>query len=214
MKQKLTPVSLRIMLFVGMFAIVGIFIAALMLGYKVISNFSNDAKQVSVQADASNSSFNNLVQTKKLLENNKDVVERASQIVSESKSYVYQDQIISDLNQYANSTGVVITNITFGDTQTTASAAPTAAPAAAAGAPTAGAAVTQPGAPTGVKSKTATVTIKNPVGYTNMLNFLHLIEQSLFKMKISQVSLSRPSGSDASGDTVNSDALTIEVYIR
>lgn len=217
MKQKITPITLRIILFVSMFAIVGVFIAALMLGYKVISNFSNETKQIAAQADASNMSFNQLVQTKKLLEQNKDVVERASQIVSESQSYVYQDQIISDLNQYAGSAGVVITNITFGTTETSSSAtvAPPTTGATATPAPSAvGGATATPGAPAGVKSTNATITIKNPVGYSNMLNFLHLVEQSLFKMKISQISLSRPTDTGSNGDQVNSDALTIEVYIR
>lgn len=210
MKNKLTPITLRIVLFVGMFLIVGLFIATLMIGYKILSDFSSQTKQVAAQAEASNSSLNNLVTTKKALEENKDVVERASQIVSESKSYVYQDQIIRDLNQYANAHNVTITNISFGDTQTSGTG--TSAPATAA--PANGAAPTQPAAPTGVKSTQATVTIKNPVGYLDLLNFLHDIEQSLFKMKISQVTLSKPTDSNSTADQVNTDVLTIEVYVR
>ena len=211
MKDKLTPVTLRAILFFSMFAIVAMFSAALILGYRAIADFSEEVSQVSAQAETSNSSLNNLVQTKNELEKNRDVVERASQIVSESKSYVYQDQIISDLNQYAQASGVVITNITFGDTQTTS---PSSSGSPAADPSTAGVAPLAPGAPAGVKSRSATITLDNPVRYESMLNFLHLIEQSLFRMKISQVSLSSSTDENSTGDLVNSNALTIEVYIR
>jgi hypothetical protein len=58
---------------------------------------------------------------------------------------------------------------------------------------------------------TATVSLKNPVNYDAMLNFIHLVEQSLFRMQISQISLSQSQG-DQGGLT--SDILTIEVYVR
>ena len=83
-----------------------------------------------------------------------------------------------------------------------------AAPTAGAGAG-AGVAAT----PAGVKSMTASVTIKNPTDYMSMLRFTHLIEQSLFRMQVSQVGISA-SADVAHPNQVNSDILTIEVYVR
>ena len=69
-------------------------------------------------------------------------------------------------------------------------------------------------APTGVKSMTATVTLDNPVDYNNMLTFMHLIEESLFKMQISQIGLSRSTDTSKGTNKISSDTLTIEVFVR
>jgi hypothetical protein len=157
---------------------------------------------------ASQSSLEHLVTTKKFLAENKSAVERANQLVSESKSYVYQDQIIADINKYASEAGLAVTNISFADTKTAkvGSSSSTSSSTTATTAKTSTAS-----APAGVKSMTATVSLKNPVNYDAMLNFIHLVEQSLFRMQISQISLSQSQG-DQGGLT--SDILTIEVYVR
>ena len=197
----LTPTRLRLILIsvlVLLFAAGGVIF---MYGYQNITAFSATAQVVAAQAQASNSSLQTLITTKRELEKDASAVSRASQLVSESKSYVYQDQIISDINKYANEAGVGITNITFTDTKTTAVTSPTTSANAAS-------------APTGIKSETASVTLANPVDYYKMLNFIHFIEQSLFKMQISQIGLSRSGSNDGGSNTITSDVLTIEVYIR
>jgi hypothetical protein len=191
-----------------MFALVVLAGVLFALGYQKIKEYSALTRTVSAQAQASNSSVQNLVNVKKQLESDADVIQRASLIVSESKSYLYQDQIIQDINRFAGNAGITITNITFSDAGTagaTASAAPSATQGAA----------TQPttSTPAGVKTTTATVTVKNPVDYNKMLVFIHSIEESLFKMRISQVTLSKPTDAKSPND-VTSDVFTIEVYLR
>lgn len=206
----MTPVRLRLILMASMVLMVALGVGVFMLGYKQIASYSASSRAVAAQAQASNSSLNELIAVKKELADDEDVVQRASLIVSESKSYLYQDQIIRDINRFANDSGIVVTNITFGSSgQATSSGTPaTASPS-----PTTSAAPASGAAPSGIKTTTASVTVKNPVDYTKMLTFIHSIENSLFKMRISQVSLSKSSEAKGSND-VTSDVLNIEVYIR
>ena len=212
--SRITPSKLRIILSICMLLLIGAGVGLFTVGYKVIADYSAAARTTAAQAQASNTTLQDLKKTEAQLEANAETVARASQIVAESKSYVYQDQIIRDINNFATNSGITVTNITFADavvtpTSVSAPAAGTTPPITT-GTPAAGAATT---APAGVKSMTATVTLKNPVSFTSMLKFIRSIEGGLFKMRISQVTLSRASDS-SNKDEVTSDALTIEVYVR
>lgn len=210
----LTPIRLRLILAVLLILLSAAAVGVFMVGYNQIKLHASTAQDVAAKAQASQSSLDNLRTTKKLLEENKSAVARADQLVSQSKSYVYQDQIISDINRYASEAGLSITNITFTDAKTTPVSAPTTT--ATSGATSAGGAspsLTTAASPAGVKSMTATVTLKNPVDYNNILTFIHLLEESLFKMQVSEIGLSRSSDQNKP-DGVSSDVLTIEVYVR
>jgi hypothetical protein len=199
----MTPVKLRLILGFSLIILSVLGVGVFAFGYGQIKDFVVTAQDVASKAQTSQSSIQDLATTKKFLETNADAVNRANQLVAESKSYVYQDQVISDINKYASEAGLVITNITF-------TAATTTATGGAASTPAAGSATA---APSGVKSITANVTVQNPTDYLAMLNFIHLIEQSLFRMQISQVGISA-SGDDKHPNQVSSDVLTIEVYVR
>lgn len=208
--SKLTPTNLRIILSIVLILLAGLAVVVFLLGYEQIKTHAAAAQEVSTKAQASQSSLNNLINTEKFLDANKSSVQRAAELVSESKSYVYQDQIIADLNKFASEAGLSIVNITFTDTKTAKTGSTTST--ASSSTSTAAAAAKTP-TPPGVKIMTATVLIKNPTGYDNMLNFIHLIEQSLFKMQVSQISLSK-STDEKTKNQVSSDVLTVEVYVR
>ena len=201
--SSMTPVKLRLILGFSLVVLSILGVVVFTFGYGQLKDFVVTAQDVASKAQTSQSSVQELVTTKKFLETNADAVNRANQLVAESKSYVYQDQVISDINKYASEAGLVITNITFAAATTTATGGSTSTPAA--GSATA--------APSGVKSITANVTVQNPTDYLAMLNFIHLIEQSLFRMQISQVGISA-SSDDKNPNQVSSDVLTIEVYVR
>ena len=216
-KTQLTPTTLRLILIAAMAALAVLAVVVFMVGYGKIKEYAVSTQTVAAEAQASDSSLQNLITLKKELETETDAVQRASMIVSESKSYLYQDQIIQDINRFADNAGIVITNISFSDTGTASTTAPVAgtAPASGAAAPATGtaAATATGGAPSGIKTTTATVTVKNPVDYNKMLTFIHSIEGSLFKMRISQVGLSKSTDAKSPND-VTSDVFTIEVYLR
>lgn len=205
--NNMTPVKLRIILACSLVILSVLGVVVFAFGYGQLKQFAASAQDIATKSQASQSSVQDLIATKKFLEANTDAVNRANQLAAESKSYVYQDQVISDINKYASEAGLVITNIAF-TTPTTAAvggtSSGTSAPATGTTSPTA--------APAGVKSMTANVTIQNPTNYLAMLNFIHLIEQSLFRMQISQVGISAGDGDNQ--NQVSSDVLTIEVYVR
>ncbi len=209
-QQSLTPVKLRAILIVLLLLLAAAGVGVFTYGYSQLKAHATTAQETATKAEASRSSLQNLVTTKKFLTDNADVVNRANQLASESKSYVYQDQIISDINKYASEAGIQVVNITFDNPVNTNVSSATTPAATADG--TAAPATTA--APTNVKSTTASVTIKNPTNYSSMLTFIHLIEQSLFRMQISKVGMSQ-SGDQGSGNgSITSDTLTIEAYIR
>lgn len=195
--KSLRASSLRLILTLSLFVVT----ALTGLGFSFwVDVLKADAVETSKQQAAainSQSDVQTLQHIQSELEHNKAVVERASSIVAESQSYQYQDQIIKDITDYAGRSGIGITNIDFADTKVTAPSAAPQQPQS-----------TTP-APTGVKSTSVSITIKNPVDYNNLLRFIHSIEQNLTKMQISRIGLSK----ETTGN-ISSDALTIEVYVR
>ncbi len=209
MIKEITASKLRLILSVALLLLAMVGTGVFMFGFNQVSSFAKEAQDTATQASASNSSVQELATTKKTLEQSTDAIDRAAKLVAESKLYLYQDQIITDINQYAAEAGLAISGITFSNTTTAPTGgATTATPGTTA--PAAGGAT--PAAPGGIKSVTATVTLRNPTQYNKILTFLHLIEQSLFRMQVSQVSLSKSTQEGVSG--VTSDALTIEIYTR
>lgn len=200
--NNLTPVKLRLVLISALLLLIALGIAAFILGNRMLAGVAQSSQEAVAKAEASNSSLQNLIETERRLKELSSTVDRADKLVSESKRYLYQDQIIKDINAYANEAGLKITNITFTDAKTTAVSG-AAAPAVGGGG----------AAPGGVKSTTATVTLDTPIKYKSMLTFIHLIEQSLFRMQVSQIGISKGNESDGP-DSVVSDILTIEVYVR
>jgi hypothetical protein len=218
----MTAVKLRLILIAALGLVMIAGGALFSFGYSLLSDKAKETSEVATQASSSNTKIQQLNATKKLLDSNTKAVERASKIVANSESYVYQDQIIDDLNRIANKSGIQILDITFTDATVTGGAnSATAAPAAgassssAATTPTAGGAAGAPAALSpGVKAVSASVKISEKVQYDKMLDFLYAVEQNLTKMSISKVSLRKADGLVDGKPAVSTDQLTIEVYMR
>lgn len=202
-------VRLRVVLLVMMFLLIGLAIVLGFFGLKYLNAQALEVQQVVYEAANGDQKLQRIQELSATLDNNQDAVERAKQIVAESKSYQYQDVIIRDLQAMASQAGVNITNFDFGSAAagtggTTSTPAP-ASPAAPA----------TPGAPVaaGLRSTTVNITLENPVDYKKLLTFIHYIEQNLTKMQISKVGLASASSTE-SPDFISSETLSIEVYIR
>lgn len=175
---------------------IGIFI----FGQQQLSAVAEETRKSTTDAESSSNELQALTTLKnRLKEQNKDV-ERAAKIVSITKNYNYQDQVVQDFVNYANASGVVIKSIDFSannaSTSGTASSSTSAATAAK--------------APNGTKSISATITLNTPVAYDNLRDFIYRIEKNLFQMQISNLTLS--SNKDTGGVVV--DALTVTAYVR
>ena len=201
-KFTLTATNLRIILAVSLVVITAIGAGGFALAYNWLDGFAADASTVASHAAASESELQELSQTEKMLKTQHHAVERASKIAAESKSYQYQDQIINDLNDFARKAGITISDITFADDN------------AKGGSSSSNKTGTSLPAIAGLKATTASVTVKNPVEYRKLLTFMYLVEQSLTKMRIANVDLSRSTAQGQAPDSITSNTLTIEVYLR
>jgi TolA-binding protein len=189
----ITATRLRLILVTTLLAMATVAVVTIHFLHEGLDTFAIEVSHATADAKASEDNIQKLQKVQQELTTNKAIIERTNNIVADSKSYQYQNQIITDLNQYAAKAGIGITNIDF--TSTTPSLATPGAPSGP--------------IPTGVKSTSVSITIDNPVIYNNLLNFIHSIEQNLTKMQISRIGLAKGAGSD-----VTSEVLTIEVYIR
>ncbi len=205
-KFTLTATNLRIILAVSLVVITAIGAGGFALAYNWLDGFAADASTVASQAAASESELQELSQTEKMLKTQHHAVERASKIAAESKSYQYQDQIINDLNDFARKAGITIADITFADNNAKGSSSSSSSSSSKTG--------TSLPAIAGLKATTASVTVKNPVEYRKLLTFMYLVEQSLTKMRIANVDLSRSTAQGQPPDSITSNTLTIEVYLR
>lgn len=197
----MTATKLRLILSCSLVLIAALLAGVFVFFYGQLRDAATDTNHTVVDAAASQNNIATLDKIEDFLKENSQVVERARSIVADSQSYQYQDQIITDLNDFAGRNGVTITNVDFTGTTPPATTTTPSTTAPTPSQPTTG----------GIKSTSATITIKTPVNYDNLLRFLESIERNLTKMQISKVSLSRGS---AEGNDIVSDALTIEVYIR
>lgn len=199
-KLSLNATTLRLSLSISLFLIA---ILGAVGGYFMENNLRSVAIDVShsvIDANASQDTIQTLQKVKQELNDDKDIIDRTRSIVADSQSYQYQDQIVTDLNDYANRSGVSITNIDFSAADTKSTSTPSPTPK------------TQPTlpVPAGVKSTSVSVSLKNPVDYYSLLRFIKSIEQNLTKMQISRISLTK----DPSSNGVTSETLNLEVYVR
>lgn len=202
--KPVTASTLRLILFTLLFGVA--IITSLTIKYVIDSQlrpFAIDVSHTIVDANSSQDNVQKLQKIQKSLIENQDAISRASSIVADSQSYQYQDQIITDINDYATQAGISITNIDF------TSGAASSSSGGGGSSSTSKSVVSPTPAPSGVKSTSISVTMRNPVNYNSFLRFLKSIEQNLTKMQISRIGLSK-----SSDGTISSDVLTIEVYVR
>lgn len=204
----LTASKLRLILIVGIIALLGIAVALFILVRGILTNYAAEVQQITGKSQSSSNDVASLTKLKEKLETDRAAVERTKDLVAESKEYQYQDQIIKDINSYATKAGISISGYAFDSTSSAPGSAPSggaAAPAPAAG----GATPPGSGAISGLKSISVTITPKSPLKYESLMNFIHYIEQNLTKMQLAGISFSK----DDKGQ-VTANALTIEVYVR
>lgn len=196
----MTAQKLRLLLFVGIALLIALSAAGFWFAHKQLVGFAEEVRTTTAIANASTQDLANLQSLKTQLAEDADTVERTKSIVADSQYYAYQDQIIKDINTYANRAGVTITGYTFNTAATGAASQAAASTPAAAGAQTVA----------GLKSVSVSVAIKSPVKYNSIMNFIHAIEQNLTKMQLAGVSLTK----DPQSDNVTANSLNLEVYTR
>lgn len=198
LKQRaLTPSIARVILAGALLLTIATGIGVFVFGQQQLSAVAEETRKSTTDAESSSNELQALTTLKNRLKEQDKDVERAAKIVSITKNYSYQDQVVQDLVNYANASGVVIKSIDFSANNSSAASKSTNA-----------ATITK--APTGTKSISATVTLNTPVAYDSLRDFIYRIEKNLFQMQISNLTLS--SNKDTGGIVV--DALTVTAYVR
>lgn len=204
MKFVLKPSTFRILLVVILLAITAIGAGAFVMGHQQITQYAEETRKLSTEAQASSNELQALSTLKAYLDNNKEDVERAAKIVSTSQSYHYQDQIVKDIERHASTAGIAISSIDFSANQTGSRVASSSSSSSSSNSKT-----TKKPIPNGFKSVNATVTLENPIPYSKVYSLLTELEQGLFRMQVSNLALSKD---DSNNITVS--ALNLEVYTK
>lgn len=206
-KRVFDAVTMRIILVVVLIAILLLMGGGFYLAYTSLEKTAKEVSEVQTQAQTSDAKLQNLALLEKQLKENSIAVDRAKQIVADSQSYQYQNQIINDLTYYANQAHISITSFTFQDSTAAASSSSSSTSSSS----TSSTNSTLPASTVnGVKSTQVAIQLGGNVAYQDFLHFLYLIEQNLTRMQVADVTMSK--GDDP--NTVSAQSLNIEVYIR
>jgi len=203
---KLTATKLRVLLSLTLLLIVAGAVGGFHYARTVLSQYAVDVSHKKVDAEASSGNISALQKLKEELAANQDVVAKAKLLKSDSEFPEFD--IVEDVTKYANRNGLTIVSFDFGDSSsgTTGSAGTTPAPGATPG-------TTAPSTQSKASGSTVSisVTLKTPVNYANLLQFMHDLDQNLPKLKLQGIGLS---GGAKSSSDVSVQPIIIQMYTR
>lgn len=197
MKKVLNASIARIVLSLLLLIILSAMVGLVIFAYSFLSKASEEVGKMQTEATAVDAKIQSLLASKSQLDRNSDTVKKAKNIVSESKLYQYQNQIIKDLNIYADRAGIPIKAFSFQNEPTTS-------------AKTAKSSKRTPASPAGVKSTFVSIQLGDHIDYTKFLHFLSLIEKNVTRMQLLGVSISR----GANNHEISIQSLEVKVYTR
>ena len=197
MKKVLNASIARIVLSLLLLIILSAMVGLVIFAYSFLSKTSEEVGKMQTEATAVDAKIQSLLASKSQLDRNSDTVKKAKNIVSESKLYQYQNQIIQDLNTYADRAGIPIKSFSFQNEPT-------------ASAKTATSSKQTSTSPAGVKSTFVSIQLGDHIDYTKFLHFLSLIEKNVTRMQLLGVSISR----GANNHEISIQSLEVKVYTR
>jgi len=197
MKKALNASIARIILSLLLLIILSAMVGLVIFAYSFLSKTSEEVGKMQTEAAAVDAKIQSLLASKSQLDRNSDTVKKAKNIVSESKLYQYQNQIIQDLNTYADRAGIPIKSFSFQNEPTTSTKTATSSKQIST-------------SPAGVKSTFVSIQLGDHIDYTKFLHFLSLIEKNVTRMQLSGVSISR----GANNHEISIQSLEVKVYTR
>ena len=197
MKKVLNASIARIVLSLLLLIILSAMVGLVIFAYSFLSKTSEEVGKMQTEAAAVDAKIQSLLASKAQLDRNSDTVKKAKNIVSESKLYQYQNQIIQDLNTYADRAGIPIKSFSFQNEPTTSTKTATSSKQIST-------------SPAGVKSTFVSIQLGDHIDYTKFLHFLSLIEKNVTRMQLSGVSISR----GANNHEISIQSLEVKVYTR
>lgn len=197
MKKVLNASIARIVLSLLLLIILSAMVGLVIFAYSFLSKTSEEVGKMQTEAAAVDAKIQSLLASKSQLDRNSDTVKKAKNIVSESKLYQYQNQIIQDLNTYADRAGIPIKSFSFQNEPTTSTKTATSSKQIST-------------SPAGVKSTFVSIQLGDHIDYTKFLHFLSLIEKNVTRMQLLGVSISR----GANNHEISIQSLEVKVYTR
>jgi len=197
MKKVLNASIARIILSLLLLIILSAMVGLVIFAYSFLSKTSEEVGKMQTEAIAVDAKIQSLLASKSQLDRNSDTVKKAKNIVSESKLYQYQNQIIKDLNTYADRAGIPIKAFSFQNEPTTSAKTATSSKRTST-------------SPAGVKSTFVSIQLGDHIDYTKFLHFLSLIEKNVTRMQLLGVSISR----GANNHEISIQSLEVKVYTR
>lgn len=197
MKKVLNASIARIVLSLLLLIILSAMVGLVIFAYSFLSKTSEEVGKMQTEATAVDAKIQSLLASKSQLDRNSDTVKKAKNIVSESKLYQYQNQIIQDLNTYADRAGIPIKSFSFQNEPTVSVKTATSSKQTST-------------SPAGVKSTFVSIQLGDHIDYTKFLHFLSLIEKNVTRMQLSGVSISR----GANNHEISIQSLEVKVYTR
>lgn len=192
MSSSRRPVSPTMIVHWSLYALIVLLLAGAGYGvymmHQKLSSYATEVNRLSIDSELNQQSIENAKKLRRILDENQENVTRAAAIVADTQYYQYQDQIVQDVTSYASASGLTVLGFDFSTTGKTGKSRVS-----------------------GVKTVVATVTLQNPVPYTNYIKLLKLIERNLTKMQVTQLDISNDLKAPG---TISSPVITLEVYVR
>lgn len=212
--KSLSATKLRLVLFVAIAGLLLGQIGLISAGQRIISSFSDPVSQAVTESASSQQTLRDLETVKLTLDKQKEIVEKSNHIVADtSQTYTYQKVIIDEISTYAERAGLTPTSYTFSTAQQTAAAGAGTAPSPSAQAPSP---EPSPGGAAQASTTLVTLALDSNITYESLFTFLQLLEGSLLRMEIDNLSLSRATAStegDSSG-SLGISSLNIKVHTQ
>ncbi len=190
-KTKLKASTVRAGLSASVLILLGVGVAGFYWAQDWLGDLADETRHATVAANLTSSDPENqrLEQLQKAVNTRQDANNKSTDLILPSQNY--QSSAIEDINKYASNNGISITNYSFESQSQKTVAAPALSG--------------------GVHPEYITITIGNPVDFTNLLRFLKALETNIPKLQLVDIRLSRDQSSD---NAVRVEPLTIEVYVR
>ena len=205
-KDIITATRLRIILVLCLVLTIGASIGTVVMGQSVLKENSSSVTEAVKAEKASSQLLSLLQQAKERLKTQDSSYQKSKQLVASDVQTAYQQQVINDINLYAQKAGISVKGYTFEESSAASNAkAPSSASSSSAAAPA------KPSS-SGPSSARVVLAVDSPID--SLLKFLKLLNTSLPQIYLSELSLARNEHSGDAGRPVNLESLTLEVYLN
>ncbi len=175
-RQPFSPQTLRGALVVLLILVIAGGAGLFYLGLNEIRTYAIEVNHSIADAEASNVQVQTLQSLKGQLTQSEALIAKANQMFAMRESY--QTQAITDIRNYANTSGIALVKTSFD-------------------------------APVPGVNPVMTVSLKAPVSYSKLIQFLDAIEGNIPKMQVSNIAISHVNAGNADSVTVDDIKITI-----